>query len=82
MQRISLLKIVKILLKAREDVLNSFKSNLFLIMSGTTPSATHWETSINEDYFINEIKMMKNVQVVKYFMDILDIKIRHFWQKI
>ena len=54
-EKISFLKNVKILLKAREDVLNSFKSSLFPIMSDTTPYATPRETSINEDYFINEI---------------------------
>ena len=54
-EKISFLKNVKLLLKAREDVLNSFKSSLFPIMSHTTPYATPRETSINEDYFINEI---------------------------
>ena len=54
-EKISFLKNVKILLKAREDVLNSFKSNLFPVMSDTTPYATPRETSINEDSFINEI---------------------------
>ena len=43
------------MLKAREDVLNSFKSNLFPIISDTTSYATPRETSVNEDYFINEI---------------------------
>ena len=43
------------MLKAREDVLNSFKSNLFPIISDTTPYSTLRETSINEDSFINEI---------------------------
>ena len=55
-EKISLLKNVKILLKAKEDVFNSFKSNLFPKMSDTTPYATPRETSINEDSFINEIK--------------------------
>ena len=36
-QKISYLKHVEVLLKAREDVLNSFKSNLFPIMSDTAP---------------------------------------------
>ena len=47
------LKNVKILLKAREDDLNSFKSNLFSIMSDTTRYATPRETSVNKDSFIN-----------------------------
>ena len=51
-EKIYFLKYVKILLKPREDVLNSFKSNTFPIMSDTTPR----ETSINEDFFVNEIK--------------------------
>ena len=46
---------MKILLKAREDVLDSFKSNLFSIMSDATPSVTPKKTTINEDPFINEI---------------------------
>ena len=46
---------MKILLKAREDVLVSFKSNLFSIMSDATPSVTPKKTTINEDPFINEI---------------------------
>ena len=45
----------KILLKAREDVLDSFKSNKFPIISDTTPYATPSDTSIDEDFFINEI---------------------------
>ena len=51
-EKIYFLKYVKILLKPRGDVLNSFKSNIFPIMSDTTPR----ETSINEDFFVNEIK--------------------------
>ena len=51
-EKIYFLKYVQILLKPREDVLNSFKSNIFPIMSDTTPR----ETSINEDFFVNEIK--------------------------
>ena len=39
-EKIPFLKSVKILLKAREDVINSFKSYLFLIISDTTPYAT------------------------------------------
>ena len=46
---------MKILLKAREDVLDSFKSNLFSIMSDATPSVTPKKATINEDPFINEI---------------------------
>ena len=46
---------MKILLKARQDVLDSFKSNLFSIMSDATPSVTPRKTTINEDPFINEI---------------------------
>ena len=46
---------MKILLKAREDVLDSFKSNLFSTMSDATPSVTPRKTTINEDPFINEI---------------------------
>ena len=46
---------MKILLKAREDVLVSFKSNLFSIMSDATPSVIPKKTTINEDPFINEI---------------------------
>ena len=40
----------KILLKAREDVLDSFKSNKFPIISDTAPYATPTDTSINEDF--------------------------------
>ena len=54
-EKISFSKNVNILQKAREDVLNSFKSNLFPIMYGTAPYATTRETSVNEDSFINEI---------------------------
>ena len=36
----------RILLQAREDVLNGFKINLFLIMSDATPYAQPRETSI------------------------------------
>ena len=43
-------KNVEILLKAT-DVLDSFKSFLFSIISDTTPS----ETSINEESFMNDI---------------------------
>ena len=43
------------MLKAKEDALNSFKSNLFPIMSNTTPYVTPRKRIINEDYFINEI---------------------------
>ena len=43
------------MLKAREDVVNGFKSNLFLIMSDATPYAPPREISINKDSFINEI---------------------------
>ena len=39
-KKISFLKNVKILLKAKEDVLNSFESNLFPIMSDTTSRET------------------------------------------
>ena len=49
-EKIFFLKNVEILLKAREDVLNRFKSNLFPTMSNTTPR----KTSINEEYFMNE----------------------------
>ena len=38
------------LLKAREDVLDSFNSKIFTIMPDTTPYATPKETSINEDF--------------------------------
>ena len=51
----SFLKNVNILLEAREDLLNSFKSNLFPIMSDTTADSTPGESSINEDSFINKI---------------------------
>ena len=37
------------------------KSNLFPIMSDTTPYVTPRETSINEDSFINEILNDKQV---------------------
>ena len=51
-EKISFLKNVEILLKERADVLNSFKSTLFPIMS----DKTHREKSrINEESFINEI---------------------------
>ena len=39
-EKISFLKNVNILLKAREDVLNGFKSNLFPIMFDTMPYTT------------------------------------------
>ena len=42
---------MEILLKASEDVLNDFKSNLFPIISDTMPRGT----SINEEIFVNEI---------------------------
>ena len=44
-EKIYFLKNVKILLKAREDVLNSFKSNLLPLMS---------DTSINQESFMSE----------------------------
>ena len=44
------------MLKATEDVLNSFKSNIFPRMFDTTPHTTPRETSINEGFFIDEIK--------------------------
>ena len=47
-EKISVLKNVEILLKARENVLNIFKSNLFPIMSDR-------EILINEESFMNEI---------------------------
>ena len=47
LENISFSKNVKILQKAREDVLNSFKSNLFPIMYYTAPDATTGETSTN-----------------------------------
>ena len=49
LEKISFLKNVEILLRAKEDVLNSFKSNLLPIMSDITPR----ETSINEESFMN-----------------------------
>ena len=54
-EKVSFLKNVNILLKAREDILNSFKNNLFSIMSDTTPYATPRDTSINEDSFVNDV---------------------------
>ena len=51
LEKISFLKNVEILLRAKEDVLNSFKSNLLPIMSDITPR----ETSINEESFMNYI---------------------------
>ena len=39
-EKIYFLKNAKILLKARADILNSFKSNLFPIISDTTPYTT------------------------------------------
>ena len=54
-EKVSFLKNVKILLKAREAILNSFKNNLFPLMSDTTPYATPRDTSINEDYFVNDV---------------------------
>ena len=54
-EKISCLKNVKILLKAREDVLVSFKSNLFPIMLDTTSYTTPRKRAVNEDSFINEI---------------------------
>ena len=74
-EKIYFLKYVKILLKPREDVLNSFKSNIFPIMSDTTPR----ETSINEDFFVNEIKNDKKTQAMKCLMNILGIKTLLFW---
>ena len=44
------------MLKAKEDVLNSFKSNIFPRFFDTAPHTTSRETSINEGYFIDEIK--------------------------
>ena len=46
---------MKILLRAREDAFNSFKSNLYPIMSNTTSYASPKKTAINKDSFINEI---------------------------
>ena len=46
---------MKTLVKAREDVLNSFKSNLFPIISDKTSYVTPRKTTINKDSFINEI---------------------------
>ena len=43
-EKISFLKNEGTLLKVREDILTSFKSNLFPIMSDTTPYATPRET--------------------------------------
>ena len=43
-EKISFLKNEETLLKVREDILTSFKSNLFPIMSDTTPYATPRET--------------------------------------
>ena len=54
-EKISCLKNVKILLKAREDVPVSFKSNLFPIMLDTTSYTTPRKRAVNEDSFINEI---------------------------
>ena len=54
-QKVSFLKNVKNLLKARGDVHNSFKSDLFPIVPDTTPYSPPRETSTNEDSFINEI---------------------------
>ena len=54
-EKIFCLKNVKILLKAREDVLVSFKSNLFPIMLDTTSYTTPRKRAVNEDSFINEI---------------------------
>ena len=66
-EKVSFLKNVKILLKAREHVLNIFKSNLFPIMSDTTPYATPREKSINEDSFIDEmIKDEKGISSDKF----------------
>ena len=53
--KISCLRIVKILLKARENVLNTFKSNLFSVTSDTKLYATLGAASINEIFFITEI---------------------------
>ena len=44
-----------ILLKEREDFFNGFKSNLFPIISDTTPYARRRKTTISEDSFINEV---------------------------
>ena len=55
---------MKVLLNAREDVLNSFKSNLFPVMSDTTPydtTLTARETSMNEDFLSMKSYMMKKV---------------------
>ena len=54
-EKTSFLRNVKILLKATEDVLNVFKSNLFPIMSDATPYATLRAILANEETFINEI---------------------------
>ena len=49
-EKVSFSKNVGTLLEARQDVLNNFKSNTFLIKSDTTPT----ETSINEEFFMGE----------------------------
>ena len=54
-EKITFLRNVKIFLKAKEDVLNSFKRNLFPVVSDTTLYSTPRETSINEDSILNEI---------------------------
>ena len=64
-EKSSCLKNVKILLKAKEDVLNSFKSNLFTIMSDKTPYLTTRETSINK--IINDEKGINNEIFNDYF---------------
>ena len=57
-EKISFLKNVKISLKARGDVLNSFKSNLFPIMS---------DTSINKEYFMsNTISQQKRTGLKRF----------------
>ena len=87
-EKISFLKNVKTFLKAREDVLNNFKSNLFPInnlMSDAAPYATtrHTESEKSEliENFIDEIRNdEKKNYTMKYLTNILDIKI-HFFSK-
>ena len=60
--KISCLRIVKILLKAREDVLNTFKSNLFSVTSDTKLYATLGAASRNYIFFLSmRFKMMKKM---------------------
>ena len=54
--KISRLRIVKILLKAREDVLNTFKSNLISVTSDTKLMQHLEQHQYMKIFFINEIK--------------------------